>query len=170
MEKREKNWKVVEIKESKRICKIKIFVNRILQGAKESEGMEEKYVKRKQGYGGKKKVLQGYISIFVESWYVFMHVSLKLLGTWCRKKLLLYYFLIKCTCFKLQMTTLIRPAKQCTSMLSGTTPLFSSSLMYSSWLFSPLILNIPSAYTCNLESKVKQINTYFIREYQDSNN
>lgn len=54
MEKREKNWKVVEIKESKRICKIKIFVNRILQGAKESEGMEEKYVKRKQGYGGKK--------------------------------------------------------------------------------------------------------------------
>ena len=41
--------------------------------------------------------------------------------------------------------TLIRPAKQCTSMPSGITPLFSWSRTYSSWLFSAFIRNIPSA-------------------------
>lgn len=46
-----------------------------------------------------------------------------------------------------QSCTLMRPAKQCTSMLSGTTPLFNWSLTYSSCPFSALILKIPSAYT-----------------------
>lgn len=42
---------------------------------------------------------------------------------------------------------LIRPAKQWTSMFSGTIPLLSWSLTCSSWLFSGFILKIPSAYT-----------------------
>jgi len=42
--------------------------------------------------------------------------------------------------------TLIRPAKQWTSMPSGTIPLFNWSLTNSSWLFSALIRKIPSAW------------------------
>lgn len=47
-------------------------------------------------------------------------------------------------CF--HQTTLIKPAKQWTSIPSGTIPLFSWSLTYSSWLFSAFIRNMPSAY------------------------
>lgn len=46
---------------------------------------------------------------------------------------------------------LISPAKQCTSMSSGTIPLFNWSLTCSSWLFSGFIRNIPSRW------KIKKI-------------
>lgn len=46
----------------------------------------------------------------------------------------------------------MRPAKQCTSMPSGITPLFNWSLTYSPWLFPAVILKIPSA--CTDRSKI----------------
>lgn len=42
--------------------------------------------------------------------------------------------------------TFIKPAKQCKSTPSGTTPRFKLSLTYTSWLLSAFILNIPSAW------------------------
>lgn len=48
--------------------------------------------------------------------------------------------------------TLISPAKQCASMPSGTSPLFNWSLTYSSWLFSALILKMPSACMCKFNN------------------
>lgn len=53
--------------------------------------------------------------------------------------------------------TLIRPAKQWTSMPSGTIPLFNWSLTNSSWLFSALMRNIPSA--CNTQDNIYLIRT-----------
>ena len=47
--------------------------------------------------------------------------------------------------------TLIRPAKQWTSIPYGTIPLFNRSLTSSSWLFSAFIRKIPSA--CTLQTK-----------------
>lgn len=46
--------------------------------------------------------------------------------------------------------TLISPARQCRSMSIGTTPLLSWSLTCSWWLFSALILKMPSA--CHIHS------------------
>ena len=50
--------------------------------------------------------------------------------------------------------TLIRLAKQWTSMSSGTTPLFSWSLTCSSWSFSGLIRKIPSACKWNFSNSM----------------
>lgn len=44
------------------------------------------------------------------------------------------------------MHTFIKPAKLWTSIPRGTTPLFSWSRTYSSWLFSAFMRNIPSAF------------------------
>lgn len=49
-------------------------------------------------------------------------------------------------CVNIWYHTFIKPAKQWTSIPRGTTPLFSWSLTYSSWLFSAFIRNIPSAF------------------------
>lgn len=51
--------------------------------------------------------------------------------------------------------TLIKPARQCTSIFSGKIPLFSCSLTYSSWLFSAVILKTPSVCSNTTRMRVQ---------------
>ena len=53
------------------------------------------------------------------------------------------------------LVTLIKPARQCKSIPSGTTPVFSCSLTETSWLLSALILKIPSAFKKGRGSSIR---------------